>query len=590
MCRERADADPFTDNTRNISLRAAHRADVPLPARSRQESSRRFCSAGSSIMTPKASERRPAGHHPWVWAILALGLGLRLYALDQPLVDWQAWRQTDTAAIARNFYEEGYRLFHPTVDWRGATPGYVEMNFPAYPFAVAMLYFLAGGVQEWLGRLLSALLSTGAGGLLFLLGRRLYADDRIGCLSALIYLITPLSLFFGRTFLPEGAMLFLSVGTLLSFDRWCEKGSAGYFFLAAVSAALCFLVKIPTLYLGFPLVAIAWSYWGWSFLRRPLLWLYLLLVLMPAVLWHRHAYHLFEQTGLTFGIWNQYGYDKWGHALLLDPGFYLVMLRRFVHAVYTPVGSLLVLLGTIMPPRRSREWIVSVWLGGLVLYLGLVAEGNRLLHYYQLPFVPVGALLAAGFLVRVLDAAQADTNQGLGRRLLRYLRDWRFHVLGVVLGSIAAYSAWAVRDYYVQPGSYDLYYRSCHALGAVLQERLPPDALLIVGDLDDKPPGPYRAQNPSLLYYSHRKGWQITPKEFCPERLDRLAAQGADYFVTATRFALQDPAFWNNLVHRGVTTAKDYPRFWTDHRSFVQAVERISGPERQFVVVRLRSN
>ncbi len=41
----------------------------------------------------------------WLWAILALGLGVRLIALDGPPIDWQAWRQADTAAIARSFYE-----------------------------------------------------------------------------------------------------------------------------------------------------------------------------------------------------------------------------------------------------------------------------------------------------------------------------------------------------------------------------------------------------------------------------------------------------------------------------------------------------
>ena len=67
---------------------------------------------------------------PWLWAILLVGLGLRLPGLDEPLIDQQAWRQTDTAAIARNYYEEGYDLFYPRVDWRGATAGYVETNFP----------------------------------------------------------------------------------------------------------------------------------------------------------------------------------------------------------------------------------------------------------------------------------------------------------------------------------------------------------------------------------------------------------------------------------------------------------------------------
>jgi len=39
--------------------------------------------------------------------ILLAGLGLRLVDIGAPLIDQQAWRQTDTAAIARNYLEEG---------------------------------------------------------------------------------------------------------------------------------------------------------------------------------------------------------------------------------------------------------------------------------------------------------------------------------------------------------------------------------------------------------------------------------------------------------------------------------------------------
>ncbi|SVD76026.1 uncharacterized protein METZ01_LOCUS428880, partial [marine metagenome] len=81
----------------------------------------------------------------WLWIVLLLGLSLRLLGLMEPLIDKQAWRQTDTAAIARNYYEEGYTLFHPRVDWRGTSSGFVESNFPLYPFVVGLLYSVVGG-------------------------------------------------------------------------------------------------------------------------------------------------------------------------------------------------------------------------------------------------------------------------------------------------------------------------------------------------------------------------------------------------------------------------------------------------------------
>ena len=51
--------------------------------------------------------------------ILALGAALRLFHLDAPFLDSHAWRQLDTAAMARNFYEGSFIPFDPQVDWGG---------------------------------------------------------------------------------------------------------------------------------------------------------------------------------------------------------------------------------------------------------------------------------------------------------------------------------------------------------------------------------------------------------------------------------------------------------------------------------------
>ena len=523
----------------------------------------------------------------YLYIVLALGLALRFVNLQAPLTDKQAWRQTDTAAIARNFYEEGYSLFYPRVDWRGTTPGYVEANFPLYPFLVALLYAAADGVYEWIGRLVAALCSTAAAALLYGLGRRLGMARLGALLAALLYLLFPMSIYYGRTFMPEGLMILLSVGLLWAFARWIDSNRPWDFALAALLAALCFLVKIPTLYLGFPLVALAWVRWGWHFARKPALWLYLVLTLTPAVLWYWHVNLLFEETGLTFGIWNRYGYDKWDHSLLLTTDFYWTLLDRFWHRVYTPVGAVLVLAGLALvptPPQR-REWTLWVWMGGLMLYVFVVPEGNRGLHYYQLPFVPVGALLAGRTLEAIIRADAALARWG--RFMRNWKHPWRIVLVGALIVGVAAYSAWAVRPYYAQPNNWHNYYQSCYLVGRILDAKLPPDALLVIGDEDENTGVPHRSQSPTLLYYCHRKGWQITPPEFAPERLDRLAAEGADYFLAAAGFVVDNEPFWQDLLRRGVTIPSAHPRQWHDEAEFMRFVSRQPGADRHFILVSL---
>ena len=525
----------------------------------------------------------------WLWIVLALGLALRLIGLQEPLIDKQAWRQTDTAAIARNFYEEGNGLYYPRVDWRGTTSGHVETNFPLYPFAVSLLYGVAGGSCEWIGRLVAALCSTATAALLYLLALRFGIGPLGALLGGLFYLLFPLSIYYGRVFMPEALMLLLSVGALWSFARWSEGGDRWSFALAALLAALCFVVKIPTLYLGFPLVALAWARWGWRLLLKPSLWLYLVLVLVPAVLWYWHASLLFEETGLTFGIWNRYGYDKWDRSLLLEAGFYLTMLTRFWHSIYTPVGAVLVLAGLALWPTQRREWVPWVWLGGLLLYLFIIPEGNRKLHYYQLPFAPVGGLLAGRAVEAIMGGGGAD--RGGWSRLARNFNPLqRVVLIGALVIGVGVYSAWAVGPYYEQPNNLHKYYRSCHLAGQILDAKLPQDAMLVVGDLDENAGAPHRSQSPTLLYYCHRKGWQITPDEFAVDRLDSLAAAGADYFLVAGGFAMGDKPFWQDLLQRGVTIPSAHPRQWHDEAEFAHFISGQSGEDRHFILVSLEGH
>lgn len=521
----------------------------------------------------------------WLWVVLALGFGLRLIALQEPLIDKQAWRQTDTAAIARNFHEEGYTLCYPRVDWRGSTSGHVEANFPLYPYVVSLLYAVAGGTYEWVGRLVAAMCSTAAGALLYMLALRLGMEKRGALFGALFYQLFPLSIYYGRTFMPEALMILLSVGALLAFARWIDSGTGWALAIAVSSAALCFLVKIPTLYLGFPLVALAWVRWGWRFTLKPSLWLYLVAIISPTVLWYWHASSLFEDTGLTFGIWNRNGYDKWDRSLLYGLDFYQTMLSRFWHNIYTPIGALLVLAGLLLAPARRREWVLWVWMGGLLCYLFLVPEGNRKLHYYQLPFVPVGALFAGRAVAALFGVG--GTNKGWSGFVRNWKSTQRVVLVGALMIGTAAYGIWVLGPYYEQPNNLHKYYSSCHYAGGIVDAKLPSEASLLIGDLDENAGAPHRAQSPTLLYFCHRKGWQITPDEFEPARLDSFASVGADYFLVAGGFAMGNEPFWQDLLRRGVSIPSAYPRKWHDGTEFTRFLSRQLGDDRHFILVSL---
>src|ERR1700733_9571220 len=78
--------------------------------------------------------------------ILVVGFFVRLYRFDNPVADWQSWRQADTSAVARNFVEHGFDLLHPRMNnisnvqsGLDNPQGYFFAEFPIYNATSASL-------------------------------------------------------------------------------------------------------------------------------------------------------------------------------------------------------------------------------------------------------------------------------------------------------------------------------------------------------------------------------------------------------------------------------------------------------------------
>ena len=76
------------------------------------------------------------------------------YDIHNPLLDHPAWRQGDTASIARNFATLQYNIMYPQTNYDGPPPNYVELELQIVPFLAASLYKVFG-VHEIFGRLIT---------------------------------------------------------------------------------------------------------------------------------------------------------------------------------------------------------------------------------------------------------------------------------------------------------------------------------------------------------------------------------------------------------------------------------------------------
>lgn len=420
--------------------------------------------------------------------ILGLGVAVRAVNLSLPPVDYHSWRQTETAALARNYYEEGFRLFYPAVDWRGNTPGYVESELSLYAFTVALGYGLLG-FDEAVARTVTIVSSVITALLLFLIGRKLWGS-RAGLFTAAFFsFLSPFGLFFGQAIMGDMSVILLVTLSVYAGLRWSESGSVSWLMLAALSTTLGALSKIPALYAGVPLFMILLIREGPGLVRKPRNWLILLLVLTVVSAWYVHAYQLGQQTGLSFGIWG--ASDKVGRLTLLnDSGFYRALFRNITYRLLTTSGMILWLLGMFLDRRDRREIVIYAWVGSVLLFFLIAARGVLSQDYYTLALLPPAALFIGKALDwiygRVVDLAAAPTFRCRAGALLLF-------GLWVILLTRAGAE--------VVPSAQEMFAPLEPAVGTWLmgqwvQKATTEDSgLIVVG-----------SSPPEGLYFSHRKG------------------------------------------------------------------------------------
>jgi hypothetical protein len=182
------------------------------------------------------------GTRKFLWFVLLFFFVTHLYRINDPPVGFHKWRETDTVAVAYNFYTENWNFFKPRIDLRGAGDGIVGMELPIYSYATALLFALFGYSHIW-PRLLTVL-----GTCLFLLGlhrlsKALTGSVAFAGLTTFLASVSPLVVFYGRKIQPDIWALALAVNGLAFFVSWVVKNQAWHGVFSAVCVALGAAVK-----------------------------------------------------------------------------------------------------------------------------------------------------------------------------------------------------------------------------------------------------------------------------------------------------------------------------------------------------------
>jgi hypothetical protein len=438
--------------------------------------------------------------------LMLFGLLCRLYNLTAPLLDYHSWRQTDTAAIARNFYYNGFNILYPQIDWGGAGPGYVESEFQLVPFIIAIFYKIFG-VHEYVARLVIIAFSIGSIYFLYKL-IRIYYSRRVAIFSAIFFIISPMELYFGRTVMPDSAMIFFSIGSLYFFNKWTNDEKNSSLILSIICTTLAFLVKISTLYLGLPLLWLAYAKYGKRLLFEPKLYLFAILALIPPAMWYYFAHSVLSQYN-TFDFWNLGSGTKFASLeTLIDPWIYITLFKNLAIYVFTPIGLLLFVYALSLK-SEAKDYLFHFWFLAVIIFFVLIPLGTIGNDYYQRALIPPVAV----FVGRALSGLYER------KKVLSYIL-----IVLIFVSSI-----------YYMANAYNQMYPVLDA-GKTVDKIIDENDLIITTS--------WIGSSPNILYYSNRNGWVVPSETWSEQTIEHIKGLGAKLLVITPQTLLSDnPTF-----------------------------------------------
>ncbi len=436
--------------------------------------------------------------------IFSLTVFLRLYRLDAPVADWHSWRQSDTAAVGRNFLTFGFDPLHPRFDdlsniasGKDNPMGYRMVEFPLYQLVAAGLARTFGqfSIEVWL-RLVS-LVSAAFTAVIIVLLVAAEAHPITGIISGVIYAVLPYSIYYGRTILPETFAVFWAMLSLflLSFIRHGKRGAWAILLSAAFAGAMALLVKPTAGFLLLPAVYLLYRSFGFSTKGLLGLCTYGIIGSLPFFWWRKWIMQFPEGIPAYTWLLNS------NNIRFKGSWFHWLFAKRIGELMLGFWGLIPLGLGLLVKPAKKEGELFRWLLAGSLLYLIIFATGNVQHDYYQILLLPAVSIYVGKGLAFLLENSV-------------FTKANRLLLAAVSCLFMLAFSWYTIRTYYWinRPDIVEA--------GRLADRSIPKDAKVIARYNGDT----------TFLYQTGRQGW---PLGF---DIDEKIAMGATHYVTVSPF------------------------------------------------------
>lgn len=453
--------------------------------------------------------------------IICLILCLRIPYINQsPYEQGERWRQSDTESIARNFIEHRFNIFYPQFNYDGPMPNYVQLEFQVTTFLIAILY-KCFGYKYMLARIVPILFFIGSCVFLYLIARKYYSIEQ-SRIALLLYGIFPINIFFSRAIMPESSALFFYLGAFYFFVVWIEKVQRKYIFLASIFTALAISQKIPTIFIGIPMLAMAIHKYKMKIFKVWELYCFGIISLGTPYLYFHWIKNIAEFKFVN-DIAQKHIFVRFFQDFFTREA--MEFFRDKLPQGYTLQLLCLSVIGLILMNWKD-EFPIGIWAGAMALELILIVAVIRL--YYYLIFVgPLIALMASKPLNMI----------------------WRHKYGGVWMTLIMI---WVGYSAYISLVPFYIEKTEIIKQANMVKKYTEKEDLIVVGTPD-----------PALLNACERKGWRANIKyyDYIPkdpvEEIDYYIKNGAKYFVPMKGWIANDNGEYKKYLDNNFTKIID---------------------------------
>jgi len=475
-----------------------------------------------------------------LFVVVLAGAGLRLAWVARPLdarIGGAPWREADYAQVTRNFERDGGGFLHPRIDWRGDTPGFVEMEWPLLPWIAAR--FPGGpGSHAVILRGLSALLSIGSLLLFTGLARRLL-EPPAALFAVAVVAINPLLVSLSSAMQPEPLMLFFALVAVVLLLRWDQSARPALLAGAGAALGLAIMAKAPAACLGLLFAFMVLRRLGAAALRVWAVWIAALLALAPPLAWYAWAHRFYLLYGNSLGLSNESALI--GADMLWPPVFIARLLLWETIVVVSPAGWILLAAAVLSARRRSLApilaWLAATWIFDIAA--ARTVADNWAFYYHSLSCEPAALLMGAGLVIlapamnapgtRAPGGTAPGETAPAGPRFTVRLSGRLVAAIAVLtlVGQAAALAAVVQR----RDNDHDLH--AMHACALRFAALIPATGRIVArgGALRDEHGHPV-AHNESMLFaWLDRTGFSYGDEELSIPTLEAIARRGGRYWI-----------------------------------------------------------